>query len=119
MSENTRKTTVRFDELLTAYEMGNFMTFNEVRPSIDLDTGRIHVGSDDFEIGDADEMEIEEDGDFLPLPSKYDLNLGKHLVFAFADTHMSEADAKVYSFFTRKGRYQRFKDFLDRRSMLD
>jgi hypothetical protein len=120
MSENTRKTTVSFDELLTAFEMGNFMTFDGVRPSIDLDAGKIHVGSDDFEIGDDDETEVEEDGDLLPLPSKYDLNLGKQLVFAFADPHMSEADAdKVYSFFTRKGGYRRFKDFLDRRSMLE
>lgn len=119
MSEDTKRPSVRFADLLLGFEAGNAGYPDEIRSFIDLGTGEVRWISADRDIGDETETEIEENGDIPPLPNKYDLNLGKRLVFAFADSHMSEADAeKAYSFFDRKGGYRRFKDFLDRRSML-
>jgi len=119
MSEGARKPSVRFDNLLEAFEMGTFGTYSEFRGFIDLDTGEVHVVSDTHELSDEGAEEIKENGNILPLPSKYDLDLGKRLVFAFADRELSDADAdKVYAFFDRKGGYRRFRDLLTRKSLL-
>jgi hypothetical protein len=118
MNEKASTPPVKFADLLDGYETASAGMLDAFRAFVDLDTGKVHVISDDYELGDDDEKEIEENGDILPVPSKHDLDLGRPLVLRFADTHMSDADAdKVYSFFSRSGAYRRFKDLLEIRSM--
>jgi hypothetical protein len=118
MNEPASAPPVKFADLLDGYEMAGFDSLQAFRAFIDLDTGKVHIVSDVHELGDEEEMELEETGNILPLPSKHDLDLGKRLVFAFADRFMSDADAdRIYSFFSRRGGYRRFKDLLEIRSM--
>jgi len=53
------------------------------------------------------------------VPHKYDLDLGNALVFDFVDEFMPDDYGMVRNMFRRRGAYSRFKDFLERRDMLD
>jgi len=72
--------------------------------------------------GDAmDESEIPEDADWdqlVEVPHKNDLDLGKELVFSFVSKHLQGDLDHVYEMFSKRGAYQRFKSFLERRNKL-
>ncbi len=63
--------------------------------------------------------DIEDNDDFLPLPDKYDLDLGTRLVWRFVELKIPGLEAKVREIFARKGAYRRWKDFLGRNELLD
>ncbi len=70
-----------------------------------------------------DEEEISEDihnsDRYLPVPDKRDLDLGKQLAFDFAAQYLAQHYDDVRDMFRRQGAYRRFKDFLERKDMLE
>ncbi len=61
-----------------------------------------------------------ETGDWINLPSKYELGLGKELTFRFAEENLSETDFyKTEKVFSRKGAYEKWKNFLFNRNLLE
>ncbi len=67
-----------------------------------------------------DEIPEDIDGDrYVEVPSKRDLDLGRDLVFRFVKEAMPDDLDLVYDFFSHRGAYGNFRDFLDRRSMVD
>lgn len=52
------------------------------------------------------------------MPHKHELDLGHDLVFRFVAEVIPDEEHKVHQFFTRRGAYARFKDFLDHRKLL-
>jgi hypothetical protein len=81
------------------------------------DTGEILYRSD---LGDIDEIEGKDlDLDMcIAIPHKNDLDLGQELVFEFVETYMPDGYDEVRQIFRRRGAYGRFKDFLERRGLL-
>jgi len=77
------------------------------------DTGRILYHS---EMGDLDE--IDEDI-CAEIPHKNDLDAGKNLVFEFVETHLPDDHHRVRQIFQKRGAYRRFKDFRERKGLLE
>lgn len=70
---------------------------------------------------DMDEMpeDAEENDDYIAIPNKNDLDLGKPLVMAFVRERCSEQEERVYQIFRHAGAYRRYKDFLASLNLLD
>ena len=82
-------------------------------------TGKIFFVSD---AGDSDELpeEIDDDLDnYIDIPHKNELNLGRILVLEFSAIHLPEHIEKVNAFFRKKGAYSKFKYLLETKGLLD
>lgn len=80
-------------------------------------TGDIYYKS---EMSGVDEFpdDIESD-DYIDVPHKNDLNLGRDLVFNFVAGHLPEQMENVRQIFRAKGAYSRFKSLLDSQGLLE
>lgn len=63
--------------------------------------------------------EVYEDEQYVEIPHKNELDLGKELVLEFAAGHMPDELDKIQSLFRRKGAYSKYKDWLERNGLLD
>ncbi len=110
MNENK----LTLDDIESAYE---FVSMREILSSsayVSKTTGKIFYlsdGIDDNEEGIPED--IYEDEDYLCIPDKYELDLGKELVWEFVDQEIPALQNKVRGFFNRSGAYSRYKAFLE------
>jgi hypothetical protein len=87
-------------------------------------TGRIRLVSayddsiDEEDIMEEDFEEKADKEDWVELPHKVDLDLGKNLVFRFVAQYLPSDDERVRDFFRRRGAYARYKDLLELRGAL-
>jgi hypothetical protein len=72
-------------------------------------------------LGDSDELpdDLEENDNYIVVPHKNDLNLGRSLVFDFISANLPDEYQRVRGFFSRQGAYARFKDLLESKGQLD
>jgi len=82
------------------------------------ETGHIFYTS---EMGDSDELpeDVDNPDQYITIPHKNDLELGKALVIEFTSKYMPEELDRVYSIFRGKGAYSRYKDLLEMKGFLD
>jgi hypothetical protein len=82
------------------------------------ETGQIFYTS---ELGDSDELpeDIDVTEKYVTIPHKNDLELGKSLVFEFTLEYIPEELDRIYAYFSSRGAYSRYKDFLNERGLLD
>jgi hypothetical protein len=110
---------IKFEDIEEAYNFVSscqpFMHFAIISKS----TGKTYYRSEMYD--DYDEMpeDIEENDDYVVIPHKNDLDLGKRLVFAFVNNEIPELYDKVQSIFSRKGAYGRYKELLSEIDLLD
>ena len=113
--------TVSLDQLQNAMEWAS-SDFLDNEAYICRQTGKIYWLAGDPGMIDEEE-EIPEDihnGDrYLPVPDKRDLDLGNQLAFDFATRYLAQYSDYVRDMFRRQGAYRRFKDFLERKDMLE
>ncbi len=76
---------------------------------LDDATGVYDKLPDDFEISD----------EYIEIPHKNELDLGRDLAYDFTGAHAPQLIAEVREAFSRKGAYQRFKTLLARNGLLD
>ena len=97
-------------------------TFVDNRAVICRRTGKIHWLSDEYGLDDAD---IESAGDledldkYLPVPNKYELDIGNRLVFDFVAANLPDQYDRVRDIFRRKGAYGAFKNLLAKSNSLN
>lgn len=107
-----------FEKIFDAFEFVSAgHGFGDHAAYLDLDTGKIYFSSEYSDIN-----ELPEDTDevnYIEIPHKNELDLGKQLVFDFVRKYIPDEMDYVGSVFSRKGAYSRFKDLLDRRDLLD
>jgi hypothetical protein len=110
--------TVKFSELLDAFDFASYSGPVEARAFINLDTGALYCISDAIELD-----EVPEDLDFsdryLALPHKNTLDLGRKLALSFAEQYLPNEYDAVTGYFHKRGAYGRFKDLLERRGVID
>jgi len=85
---------------------------------INKDTGEIiyHSEMDDLdEIGEEEELEGDQ---WVEIPHKNDLDLGRNLVFEFVAKHLPHEYDEVADMFHHPGAYGRYKALLDRYDLL-
>ena len=63
--------------------------------------------------------DIEDEEKYLQLPDKYELNLGKPLVLAFAREFLPDDFDEVRRIFSKRGAYSNFKSLLAKRNAID
>ena len=79
--------------------------------AINKKTGEIYYQSD---FTDTDEFPEDVDSeDYIYMPHKNDLDLGRDLVFDFAAKHLPQKTSEVNRIFSERGAYRRFKELLD------
>ena len=111
--------TVKFVELLDAFEFASYGGPGEARAFINLDTGSLHCISDTIEVEEELPDDFESSDRYLALPHKNDLNLGRVLALSFAEQHLPKDYEKVVGYFQKRGAYSRFKDLLEHRGVLE
>jgi hypothetical protein len=81
-------------------------------------TGESFCSSD---FSDYDEMpeDVDENDDYLAVPHKNDLDLGKPLVISFVRQQCPEYLDRIFAIFSRQGAYRRYRDFLEEKDLLD
>jgi len=111
---------VSLDELQNAMEWAS-SDFLDNEAYICRQTGKIIWIADDP--GMIDEEEIPEDihnsDRYVPVPDKRDLDLGNQMAFDFAKRYLAQHYDDVRDMFRRQGAYRSFKDFLERKDMLE
>jgi hypothetical protein len=85
---------------------------------IAIDAGKIYWKSDWENPDDPLPEDLEESDNYIEVPDKRLLNLGRALVMAFVEEASPRDFQRVAGFFQRRGAYARFKDLLDDRGLL-
>jgi len=108
---------MKFRDIEEAYEFVSFGSFGEHEALLDRKTGQVYCRSD---LGDLDEIteELWESDDTVKIPDRNDLDLGRRLVFRFAGECCPDDYDCVREFFSRRGAYARFKDFLEQKDLV-
>jgi hypothetical protein len=110
---------IEFSEIDTAFTFVSFGDQYEHYAYLNRKTGETYYVS---ETGATDEdipEDLYENEDYIEIPHKNDLNLGRNLVFDFIGSRLPEDFGKVQTYFSKKGAYSRFKDFLEQNELLD
>lgn len=108
---------VNIDDLEMALEFNSSGYLPEDCAYLDTESGEIHYVSDviDEEIPE----DIDENEKYILLPTKQELELGKSLALNFANETIIDLSNEVYSIFSSKGAYSRFKTLLERKGLLE
>jgi len=113
---------ISFNEVYDAYEYVCIGSDGGASAHLNSESGKVlivpsAIASDHDEI-EAAEKQLET-GEWIELPDKYELHLGKELVFRFAADNLSENDfMRVERIFSHRGAYGNWKDFLEDRDLL-
>ncbi|MDR3529601.1 MAG: UPF0158 family protein [Rhodopila sp.] len=118
MTALSKPVSVRFAELLEAFEFANF-AHSECHAYVCLDTGRVYFVSGQEDLDEDVPDDIEESDDYLAIPDKRDLDLGNRLAFSFARQEIPDDYDTVLDIFRRTGAYGQFKELLHSHGMLD
>ncbi len=118
---------VDFNDLLLAVDHVSLGGFGDTEAYVALATGIIHVVGDGIESddpnapdGSPDPADFGDSDQFLQVPSKQELGLGKRLAIRFAEACLEEVDAaEVEAYFRRRGAYPQFKALLEQRHLLE
>ena len=81
--------------------------------------GKIYYLDDATGIYDELPDDFETSEQYIEIPHKNDLNLGRELVYEFINKNAPSCFDEVRQIFSRKGAYQRFKSLLVRHKLLD
>jgi hypothetical protein len=87
-------------------------------------SGEVYWRSDDelldeFYDGEKLPEDVEHSPQYLSIPNKSELNVGKVLVFAFVARFIPHAYVEVAAIFRKPGPYRRFRDMLEEHGLLD
>ena len=109
---------VSFSDLQLAFEFVSSGCMGENQAHLDRRSGKIYWHT---EFGENDE-ELPDDIDdenYISIPDKRELDLGKPLVLDFAREFLPDDYDEVRHIFSRRGAYSRYKELLVRRGALE
>ena len=111
--------TVKYEDLLAAFDFVSFAESMENQAYISLDTGAIYWVSE----SNPGEQDIPDDLEasdrYIAVPHKNDFDLGSRLALNFAAAELPDQRQAVQGFFRRPGAYGRFKALLEAYGCLD
>ena len=81
-------------------------------------TGEAFFTSDYIDESDYPD-DVDGNDDYIAIPHKNDLDLGKPLVMEFVRNHCPDMSSRVLAMFSRAGAYQRYKQFLAENRLLE
>jgi len=109
---------VKLSEMELAYDFLSFDGGEMNSAYVSKETGKIYWQSDE---GGLDELpeDFDESDEYVAIPHRNDLDLGRRLVDDFVLQELPEEYDRVRSFFQRRGAYARYKDLLETKGLLD
>ncbi len=107
---------ISFMDIELAVDFGS-SSFSDSEAYLNVSSGEIVYVSD--LVDEEPPSDLYDNEDYILLPTKQDLDLGKPLVLNFADQHLTAHINEIHNIFSRKGAYQRFKHFLASLDKLD
>jgi hypothetical protein len=112
---------VSWDELQNAFDWASFGEPSENEAVLSRRSGKFFLRSDSTDLDDElDEWPGDVDDEtYIWIPHKKELDLGKALVFAFAEEFLPDQSHEARGMFSRRGGYARFKDLLHRQKIAD
>ena len=119
-TEEPESAPVKLSELADAFEFVSVSDLDEHQAYICKRTGRIIFVSEgvdlekDIEFPDDPEL-----ADYLPVPHRRDLDLGRRLALSFVAEELPGSFDKAREIFSRRGAYSRFKQLLQTTGTLD
>jgi hypothetical protein len=111
---------IKFDDILNSFEFVSFGGGNEA--FVCRRTGQVIWRSESGDLYGLEEElpeNVEEDDNYIAIPSKHDLDLGTRLVFTFVREVLPGSYDEVSRIFSKKGAYDRFKRLLSQRQALE
>ena len=108
---------VNYNDLEGGYEMTNSGS-GEVAVYVSKVTGEVVWDGEEFIDEPCEVKNVGDNDDYIHLPDKYDLDLGRVLVMSFAQTVPRQYD-EIRNIFSKRGAYGRFRNFLIKNSLLD
>jgi hypothetical protein len=117
MSSATAK--IDFNDLLTAFEFASIGEASGCLAFVSIKTGKTFIKSDDLDADEEIPEDLETSEEYLCLPHKRELDLGRDLVFSFIEEKLPDERDNVRDFFSRRGAYPKFKNMLASRGMLE
>lgn len=111
--------TVKYDDLVTAFDFVSFAPPTENRAYISLDTGAIYWSSDINPVDEEVPADLEISDRYIAIPHKNDLDLGRALALRFIAQELPDRFESVERFFLHKGAYARFKQLLESEGVLE
>jgi hypothetical protein len=110
---------VSFNDIMDAFEFVSVSASGEHQAYVCKQTGKVYCHAEGLE--DLEELpeDIEENDNYLAIPDKRELDLGKPLVLDFAREHLPNDFDEVRRIFSKRGAYAGFKNLLIRRRALD
>lgn len=109
---------INYSDLEMAFLFVSMSPPDENYAYLNKETGDTYYVS---EFGDADDLpdDLDENEDYISIPHKNDLELGRNLVYDFVAANLPDAFEKVRSIFSSKGAYARYKDLLEYNGQLE
>lgn len=112
---------VSFQDIVLAFE---FVSSGDVGGNTAVlcrSSGKIYWRSDFSDLDQMDELpdDAEDDEQYLAIPDKGELDLGKPLALDFASEHLPDELDEVRSIFSRSGAYRNFRALLIRTKALE
>ncbi len=111
--------TVRYDDLLLAFEFVSAGLPMEHNAYISIETGQIFWISDVYPTEDEVPDDLETSDRYIAIPHKNELDLGRNLALRFAAQELPERYERAKAFFHSRGVYARFKQLLDSEGVLE
>jgi len=108
-----------FEDLLAAYEWVSADTGGENAAYVSRATGRVYWLTDAVETEEALPDDLEDGTQYLAVPHKHDLNLGKSLALQFVSDELPSQYREASEFFRHAGAYRKFKAMLERAHKLE
>ncbi len=84
-AEPKSRTCIRYDDLLSAFDWVSAAAPSEHSAFVSRQTGRLHWASSSHHLEEELPEDIDDATLYVAVPHKYDLDLGKDLVWRFAD----------------------------------
>jgi hypothetical protein len=116
---SSKSVTVAFEELLEAYEFASLAT--DAQAYVCIKTGKTYLISNDLDFESDEDLpaDIETSDNYLCLPGRNELDLGRDLVFSFVRQNLRDAYDDVRNYFRKAGAYSRFKALLGSHGLVD
>jgi hypothetical protein len=109
---------VNFNDLFEAFQFASFGQPYENDAFLCRESGQIYMHSEHVDMDELPE-DIEDGSKYIRIPHKNDLDLGRRLVFAFVSERLPNGLDEVERYFSRRGAYAKFKNFLARKGVLE
>jgi len=113
----------RFEDIRSSFEFVSSVGVGEHQAFLCRQTGKIYWRSESLDLDElSDEQlpdDVEDDANYIAIPDKRELDLGKPLVLDFAREFLARDFDEVRYMFSKRGAYQKFRALLIRRNVLE